>query len=418
MSDLLSIQKAQEIILRKFISAPLESCLTEDAYGRVLAMDIHAPLELPPFDNSSMDGFAVHSEDVSLASVEHPVHLPVSMDIPAGAAPSSPLAPGYAARILTGAALPAGADAVVPLEKTDQNQGNQTRSLPTFVSFFSSVRPGENVRSAGEDLQKGQLILKKGRSLQPQDVGLLITLGIREVRVARKPRVALFSSGDELLKPGEVLAPGKIFDANRYVLTGLMAKAGAEVIQLDIARDNQKSVIQTLEQAIMNSPDLILSSAGVSVGVFDFVRQVIEEHGSLDFWRVNMRPGKPVAFGNYMGVPFLGLPGNPVSAYIGCLLFVLPILRYLQGLPAVAPNTLKAILKEPLTSPDGRESYYRGKLTKTINGYEAALASHQGSGNLYSLVQANALLIVPAGVKQIPAGETVNAWLLDEESEY
>jgi len=125
-----------------------------------------------------------------------------------------------------------------------------------------------------------------------------------------------------------------------------------------------------------------------------------------------------VAFGNYMGVPFLGLPGNPVSAYIGCLLFVLPILRYLQGLPAVAPNTLKAILKEPLTSPDGRESYYRGKLTKTINGYEAALASHQGSGNLYSLVQANALLIVPAGVKQIPAGETVNAWLLDEESEY
>jgi molybdopterin molybdotransferase len=417
MSDLISIQNAQETILSKISPAPLESCLSETAFGRVLAMDIYSPIELPPFTNSSMDGFAVHSKDVISASREHPIQLPVSMDIPAGAVPSDELVKGYAARILTGAVLPSGADAVIPLENTDQNQTSQGRSLPAFVTFFTAIKPGENVRPAGEDLKKGQLILKKGRTLQPQDVGLLISLGIREVKVSRKPRIALFSSGDELLTPGQALAPGKIYDANRYVLTGLLTKAGAEVIELEIARDNRKSVVETLERTIKNSPDLILSSAGVSVGVFDYVRQVIEENGSLDFWRVNMRPGKPVAFGDYKGIPFLGLPGNPVSAYIGCLVFVLPILRHLQGLPAASPHTVKAILKEALPSPDGRESYYRGVLTKGKDGLEAALAGHQGSGNLYSLVQANALLIVPAGVKHIAVGETVNAWLLEEEIE-
>jgi molybdopterin molybdotransferase len=415
MSDLISIQNAQEIILSKIGSTPLESCLSEKAFGRILAMEMYSPIELPPFTNSSMDGFAVHSQSVSSASTEHPVQLPVSMDIPAGTALSSQLVPGHAARILTGAALPPGADAVIPLENTDQNQASQGRSLPKYVTFFSAIKPGANVRSAGEDLQKGQLVLKKGRTLQPQDVGLLISLGIHEVRVARKPRIALFSSGDELLTPDQPLTPGKIYDANRYVLTGLLRKAGAEVIQLEIAGDNQKSVVQTLDNAFNNSPDLILSSAGVSVGVFDYVRQVIEGNGSLSFWRVNMRPGKPVAFGDYKGIPFLGLPGNPVSAYIGCLVFVLPILRQLQGLPAATPHTVKVNLNEALSSPDGRESFYRGVITRGKHGYEAVLAGHQGSGNLFSLVQANALLIVPAGVKQIPAGETVNAWPLDEE---
>lgn len=415
MTDLISIQKAQEIILSKINPAPLESCLCDTAFGRVLAMDIYSSIELPPFTNSSMDGFAVYSKDVLSASREHPVQLPVSMDIPAGVAPSPQLALGHTARILTGAALPPGADAVIPLENTDQNQASQGRSLPKYVTFFSDIQLGANVRSSGEDLKKGQLILKKGRTLQPQDVGLLISLGIREVKVVRKPRIALFSSGDELLTPNQAFTPGKIYDANRYVLTGLLMKAGAEVIDLAIAGDNQKSVVQTLERAIKNSPDLILSSAGVSVGVFDYVRQVIEENGSLDFWRVNMRPGKPVAFGDYKGIPFLGLPGNPVSAYIGCLVFVVPILQHLQGLPAATPHTVKAKLNEALLSPDGRESFYRGVITRGKDGYEAALTGHQGSGNLYSLVQANALLIVPAGVKQIPAGETVNAWLLDEE---
>ncbi len=417
MTDLLDVKAAQQKILSIYKSTKVEACPAEKSLDRVLMEDITSPIELPPFTNSSMDGFAVHSENVSSASAEHPVQLPVSMDIPAGAAPSDELVPGYVARILTGAVLPPGADAVIPLENTDANQSSQGRSLPGFVTFFTATKPGENVRPAGEDLQKGQLIFKEGRTLQPQDVGLLVSLGIHEVKVARKPRIALFSSGDELLTPNQALAPGKIYDANRYVLTGLLTKAGAEVIQLEIARDNRKSVVGTLERAHKNSPDLILSSAGVSVGMFDYVRQVIEENGTLEFWRVNMRPGKPVAFGDYKGTPFLGLPGNPVSAYIGCLVFVLPILRHLQGLPATSPHTVKAILKEVLSSPDGRESYYRGILTKGKDGYEAALAGHQGSGNLYSLVQANALLIVPAGVKHIPAGETVNAWLLEEEIE-
>lgn len=417
MTDLLDLRLAQQKIISAIKSPGFELCFVEKAVGRVLVEEITSPGDLPPFTNSSMDGFAIHIDDVRQATSTSPVRLPVSMDIPAGFFPIDPLAAGNAARILTGAPLPQGADGVVPVENTDRGGKSQTESLPTNVTFYAPVHHGDNVRPRGEDVQKGQLIINNGRVLQPQDIGLLISLGIRQVKVLRKPRIALFSSGDELLTPEQAFTAGKIYDANRYVLTAMLEKAGAEVIQLEIAKDNRKSVTDTLDNALINSPDLILSSAGVSVGTFDYVRMVIEANGTLNFWRVNMRPGKPVAFGSYKGIPFLGLPGNPVSAYIGCMVFVLPILRHLQGQAAHPPKSIKAVLKESLKSPDGRESFYRGKVTKTEAGYEACLTGHQGSGNLYSLVQANALLIVPAGVKIINAGEEVTAWLLDAEIE-
>jgi molybdopterin molybdotransferase len=337
----------------------------------------------------------------------------VKMDIPAGTSMLGSLPAGAAARILTGAPLPGGADAVVPVENTDQFKGPQSTSLPEFVMIYAAVRPGENVRPAGEDVKKGQLVLSKGRVLQPQDIGLLISLGMREVQVARKARIALFSSGDELLEPGEKITPGKIYDSNRFVLTGLLQAAGAEVMQLGVAQDTPESVTETLDKALQNPPDLILSSAGVSVGVFDYVYKVIKENGSLSFWKVNMRPGKPITFGEYKKIPFLGLPGNPVSAYIGCVVFVLPILRKLHGLPPTAQKLIKAVLTEPLKSADGRESYYRGIIRKENGVNKASLAGHQGSGNLFSLVQANALLIVPAGVTLILAGEEISAWPLE-----
>ena len=417
MTELLDLRLAQQKILSAIKSPGYELCFVENANGRVLAEEITSPRDLPPFTNSSMDGFAIHSDDVSKATTISPVRLPVTMDIPAGFFPGSPLSVGSAARILTGAPIPQGADSVVPVENTDLSDKTQTESLPAYVTIYAPVQNGDNVRSRGEDVQKGQLILKTCRVLQPQDVGLLISLGIRQVKVLKKPRIALFSSGDELLTPDQPLTEGKIYDANRYVLTTLLEKAGAEVIQLGIASDSRKSVTDTLEQALIDAPDLIVSSAGVSVGAFDYVRMVIEENGKLDFWRVNMRPGKPVAFGSYKGIPFLGLPGNPVSAYIGCLVFVLPILRYLQGQAPYIPKNIKTVLKEPLKSPDGRESFYRGKVTKNENVYEACLTGHQGSGNLFSLVQANALLIVPAGVKLLQMGEEVTAWPLDAEIE-
>jgi molybdopterin molybdotransferase len=413
MTELIPIREAQEKILSVIKPTEPELCFSEKAYRRVLANDVFSPLNLPPFTNSSMDGFAVCSNDLINASPTSPVQLPVKMDIPAGSGNIATLKPDEAARILTGAPLPVGADAVVPVENTDQFKSGQSTILPALVTFYSTVKPGENVRPAGEDVRKGQLVLKKGRVLQPQDIGLLISLGIRQVQVAKKARIALFSSGDELLEPNENLTPGKIYDSNRFVLTGLLEAAGAEVIQLGVAQDTKESVIATLDRALQDLPDMIISSAGVSVGVFDYVQQVIKANGTLTFWKVNMRPGKPVAFGNYKGIPFMGLPGNPVSAYIGLIVFAIPFIRQIHGLPPFAQKLIKAVLTEPLESHDGRESFYRGFIRRENGVNLASLTGHQGSGNLYSLVQANALLIVPAGVKVIPVGETVSAWALD-----
>ncbi len=413
MTDLMPIREAQLSILSVIKGIKTESCVPEEAYGRVLEEEIRSPLRLPPFANSSMDGFAVHSDELAGALPTSAVRLPVVMDIPAGFSQEYTLPPGNAARILTGAPLPHGADAVIPVEDTDQFSSLREEALPETVACFASVKPGANCRPAGEDVELGQVVLSRGRVLQPQDIGLLVSLGIRQVQVVKKAGIALFSSGDELLTPDQPLTPGKIYDANHYVLKGLLESAGAEVLHLGIARDNPQSVIETLDKALENPPDLIISSAGVSVGVFDYVQQVIAQQGNLSFWRVNMRPGKPVAFGDYKGIPFLGVPGNPVSAYIGCLVFALPFIRKLHGQPLFAQKTIKAVLTEPLKSQDGRESFYRGIL-ETENGViKASLAGHQGSGNLFSLVHANALLIVPAGVKLIPAGEIVTVWLLE-----
>jgi molybdopterin molybdotransferase len=417
MTDLLPIREAQLKILATVKPASPEFINAEKAFERVLASDILSPLNLPPFTNSSMDGFAVHSGDVTGATQAFPVQMPVTLDIPAGSANAAALPPGAAARILTGAPLPPGADTVVPVENTDQFRLGQSAELTASVAIFAAVKPGENVRPAGEDVRQGQLVLRKGRILQPQDVGLLISLGIRQVAVTRKARIALFSSGDELLEPGQALAPGKIYDSNRFVLTGLLQAAGAEVIQLGITHDTREIVLATLDRALQDPPDMIISSAGVSVGVFDYVQQVLKENGTLSFWRVNMRPGKPVAYGSYKGIPFMGLPGNPVSAYIGCLMFVIPFIRQIHGLPPFDQKVVKAVLTEPLESADGRESFYRGFIRRENGINRASLTGHQGSGNLFSLVQANALLVVPAGVKRIDAGETVSAWALDKSLE-
>lgn len=415
MADLLPVREAQEKILSILKTKGSETCKVELAYHRVLAENIASPIALPPFNNSSMDGFAVRSEEVANAASGTPVSLPVSMDIPAGFTQKGVLLKGTAGRILTGAPVPVGADAVIPVEDTDQYQKPQTAPMLNTISIFKPARQGDNIRLAGEDVKFGQLVLEKGRKLLPQDIGLLISLGIREVQVTQKARIALFSSGDELLLPGQPMAPGKIYDSNTYVLTGLLEDAGAEVIQLGIAADNPQSVAETLDHALQNPPDLIVGSAGVSVGAFDFVREVIEANGSLAFWRVNMRPGKPIAFGSYKSIPFIGLPGNPVSAYIGTLLFVIPFIRQLHGLPPFTQHLVQAVLDEPLSSFDGRESYYRGLIHKQDGFFHACLTGHQGSGNLFSLVQANALLIVPSGVKHIPGGETISVWSLDPD---
>ncbi len=410
MDSLISVKEAQERILKFFEAPPAETVPLEDALGLVLAEDIVAPFDLPSFNNSSMDGFAVHSEDVRSASPEHPVVLKVVQDIPAGTFPVTPIHRGETARIMTGAPVPPGADCVVPVEYTNAYPFSQTH-LPEEVKIFSQAHPGQYVRRIGQDVQAGEALIRSGTMITPQDIGLLASIGKTAVRVFPRPRVVLFSSGNEIVPPGKALEPGKIYDSNLPMLTALLKAHGAVAMPLGVLRDDPEVILQSLEQGIEYRPAFILTSAGVSVGTYDYVRHVVEKNGKLDFWRVNMRPGKPLAFGFFRNIPFIGLPGNPVSSFVGFTVFVVPILRKLSGLPPTPPPTQTAVLEETVDS-DGRESYLRGNVTLTSEGFRATLEGHQGSANLTSLSKANALLILPSGVKSLPAGTEVNFWFI------
>ncbi len=409
----MSVREAQEKILARFSPVTIEEAPLTKAHGRVLAQDIAAKENFPLFDNSSMDGYAVRSADVQPASADAPVRLRVVADIPAGSFPQIQLESGQAARIMTGAPLPQGADAVVAVEDTNRYTEQPGQELPDEVLVQRAVRPGTYVRKIGGDLKAGAVVLRAGKKLTPSDVGALATLGIAHAPVYSKPRVALFSSGDELVTPETPLSPGKIRNSNSYALAALAEEHGVEVIWLGIAADEPEAVHACFEDAVEAGADLIVTSAGVSVGAKDFVRTIVEENGELSFWRVNMRPGKPLAFGSYKSIPVIGLPGNPVSAYVGFLVFVLPALSRLAGLPRTERQTVRAKLSEPVES-DGRESYLRAIIHEEDGQAVASLTGHQGSGNLFSLVQANALLILPSGVKSLPTGSIVDAWLLDE----
>jgi molybdopterin molybdotransferase len=411
MPELLTVREAQERILSVFSPRPVEMVPLLSAFHRVLAQDVRATQDLPPFTNSSMDGYAVRSADLTEASPQSPRTLRIVAEIPAGTVSNHVLSAGETARIMTGASVPEGADAVVPLENI---QLDATGTVEQAI-FSQPSAHGDSIRPRGMDLRAGDIVLTAGRRLQPPDIGLLASLGMAEVSVSSRPRIALFSSGDELIQPGLPLGPGQIYDSNAFVLTGLLADAGAEVVHLGTARDDPGDVERLLDLALAYDVDAIITSGGVSVGAYDFVRGVIQKQGELGFWRVNMRPGKPLAFGSYKGIPLIGLPGNPVSAYVGCAVFVLPVVRKLSALPPLERTLVPVFLAEGLES-DGRESYLRVKVESVGEKRIARLPSHQGSGNLISLVRANALLILPIGVKSLPAGSQAFAWVPTAES--
>ncbi|NMB88970.1 MAG: molybdopterin molybdotransferase MoeA [Chloroflexi bacterium] len=410
---MLAVSEAQKQILSALQPVQTTTIPLEQAAGRILCADVSVHEDLPAFASSSMDGFAVRATDVASAGPDQGVPLQVAGDIPAGSQPTFRVGAGQAARIMTGAPMPAGADAVIPIEDTDQSIHAGVSDLPGQVIVFRRVRPGEYVRPAGQDLRRGTTVLPAGRQIKPQDLGLLSILGLTAVPVYELPRVALMSSGNELATPGEMLKPGQIRDANTYSLGALIQNSGARLIHLGIARDDPRQIQDLLDSAVSQGADLIITSAGVSVGAYDYVRQIIEKDGRLTFWRVNMRPGKPLAFGAYRQVTLIGLPGNPVSAFIGYLVFGQPAVRRLAGLPPAGRRRAQAILAHDVES-DGRESYLRAEITSQDGRLTARLTGHQGSGNLYSLVQANALLIVPSGVKSLPAGTQVDIWPLDD----
>jgi molybdopterin molybdotransferase len=408
---MLSVDDARNLLLGELTQLGEEKIALDQAAGRILARDIIARMDLPPFSNSSMDGFAVIAHDLRGAGSKNPIRLTVVGDIAAGRQSDHTVGPGQTMRIMTGAPLPDGADAVVPVEDTDFGVRQVGVSAPETVRIFRPVGPGAYIRSAGEDLVSGSTVLPKGQRLRPQDIAMLASLGQAEVWVRRKPVVAILSTGDELLPVEADLTPGKIRESNAYALAVQLASCGAVPVRLGIVADNADAVEEHLELARSKSVDMIISSAGVSVGAFDYVRDVVEAKGDLLFWRVNMRPGKPLAVGRYHQIPFVGLPGNPVSAYIGYEVFLRPAIYKMAGDLQWRREVRRGVLTEDIKS-DGRESYLRGQVYQEKGVDKLRLTGHQGSGNLFSLVQASALIVVPAGVNSLPAGADVNYWPL------
>lgn len=353
--------------------------LTE-SLGRILAQDYQVPSDVPPADNSAVDGYALCAGDYVPGQA-----LSVSDRIPAGAAPS-PLKPGTVARIFTGSEVPAGADTVIMQEQVEVTPGG--------ILINGDIDANQNIRRRGQDLAKGTLALKKGTKIRPQEMGLLASMGVAEVAVMRKLRVAIFSTGDELVDPGQPLAAGQIYNTNRFTLLGLLAEAGCDVTLCETLRDNRTVTRETLERAATQA-DLIITSGGVSVGEEDHVRAVLEESGELSLWRIAIKPGKPLAFGSIKGTPVLGLPGNPAAVLVTFLIVGMPYIRTCQGRLHIHPPGKKMPAAFTVTSPSVRREFVRAR-TESVNGETQVSAyPNQSSGVLSSACWAEGLAVVP-----------------------
>lgn len=412
----LTVGEAQSTVVAEFQPLPSEAIRLESALGRVLARDVLSPIVLPPWDNSSMDGYAVRSADVERASVDSPVVLPVTETIAAGATAQKPLAPGTAMRIMTGAPVPDGADTVIRVEDTDRGEMR--------VAIHDSRDARRNVRPRGEDLQIGAVAVSAGTVLGPSQVGVLASVGAAEVAVHRRPRVAVLSTGDELVDVDrfhEVLAGKRIVSSNSYTLRAAVASAGGDVMDLGICPDDRDALRAKFELARDAGCDLLVTSGGVSVGAFDFTRDVLAAlNAAMHFWRVRIRPGGPFGFGRLGATPWLGLPGNPVSAMVTFELFARPAIRRLRGERAIFPRPMAVVLDEPVSIGAPLTHFLRVTLSSGDDGViRARLTGPQGSGLLTSMSRADALLVVPLeqfGHGPVAAGTTLRAIPLGERA--
>ena len=390
---LISVEQAIENILAK--AEPVEQIEQVDileALNRVLAEDLFSTIDVPGYDNSAMDGYAVHSEDCQSPGCM----LPVTQRIPAGQVGSA-LEAGSAARIFTGAPVPEGADAVVMQEMCVQEGNN--------VTLNTIIKAGSNVRRAGEDIARGEAVLHAGKRLRAQELGLLASVGLAEFKVKRRLKVATFFTGDEIVTPGQPLAPGQIYNSNRYTLRGLLQTMDCEVIDLGIVPDTLEATVDVLKRAAKGA-DLVITSGGVSVGEEDYVRIALEELGELSMWRIAMKPGKPVAFGKVGDALFMGLPGNPVSVFVTFLLFARALILKLQGADEYLVKPVSVIADFDWQKVK-RQEYLRVRLMHKDNRAMAQLYPHQGSGVLSSASWADGLVEVKMG-KDIKKGEIVN----------
>lgn len=393
-----SFEAARAAILSHVQPLGAETLPVLDAVGRVLAEDVIAPWDVPRWDNSAMDGYAVRAADA-----EAPARLAVAGYLPAGSPASVPVATGTAIRIMTGAPLPAGADAVVPIEEVEERDG--------AVAIGARVRRGAHVRRRGEDLRAGEAVLRAGTVLGPPEVGLLASFSILSARVHRSARVAILSTGDELVEPGGALGPGQIYDSNSLALAAAVKQLGCEPVNVGIAPDDRRALRRLLADGLQ--ADVLLTSAGVSAGDRDLVREVLAELSAREvFWKVDMKPGRPTAFAMSGARPVFSLPGNPVAVLLTFEELVRPALLRLMGHRSVLRPTVKAVFQEDLANKPGRVSLVRVRLERTGGALLAWPAGRQDTGIFRTTLQADGIAVIPADAGDVAAGALVDVQVL------
>jgi molybdopterin molybdotransferase len=416
-ADMLSVEEARDRILSHCRQLEAEDVTLLQSLGQVLAEDLIAEFDIPPLPNSAMDGYAVRVGDVQRASAVAPVELPVSGIVAAGSLPDGPLRPGTAVRIMTGAPIPEGTEAVVPFEDTDELERGRDNAGVDRIGVRVPAISGANVRAAGEDVRKGQVVLRRGALMRPGEIGVAASLGRRTVRVVRHPVVAIVSTGDELIEPGQPPQAGKIFNSNAYSIAAAVARYGGVPNIVGIARDTLDSLNASLREAVTS--DMVVTSAGVSKGDYDVVKDALSQNGEIALWSVKMRPAKPLAFGTLDGpggrkVPHLGLPGNPVSAMVAFEQFGRPAIHVMMGRQPLPKPKVRAVLDDQITNYDGRRVYARVVVYRDDSGeLRAKTTGTQSSGALSSMALANGFAICPDDIATMDAGETVDVEMID-----
>ena len=415
-AEMLDVEEALKRIMTFFVPLPAVDVPLLDALGQVLAVPLVAPINIPPLDNSAMDGYALRAADISQAGGKSPVDLRVIGHIPAGTVSDQTVEPGTALRIMTGAPIPGGADTVVAFEDTDEVERRDAGGSMEKVGVRLAAETGENIRPAGEDVQQGSVVLESGTVLRASELGVAASLGMDTVPVIRRPVVAVLATGDELLEPGEAHQPGKIYNSNNYSVAASVSAFGGVPRVIGVARDTEASVEEALALAL--DADMVITTAGVSKGDYDFVKDVLAKRGEIALWSVRMRPAKPLAFGaldapDGRRVPHLGLPGNPVSALVAFEQFARPAIRKMMGKELTPRPTVQAILDDPVNNYDGRRVYARVVVYLENGGYRARLTGNQSSGVLTSMARANGLAICPDDRSRLEAGEPATVQMLD-----
>lgn len=394
----ISFNTARTLILDNVVALTTVRAPLPVAVGRVLSAPVRAPWDLPLWDNSAMDGFAVRAADCSPTS-----RLYIHGYIPAGAVPKGPVVAGTATRIMTGAPIPPGCDAVVPLEETYQ--------IHNFISFKDKVNVGDHIRNRGEDISAGELVFTAGTVLRPPEISMLASFGYTEVPVFKRPKVAILSTGDELVEPGENIGPGQIVNSNAYFLAAAVSEAGGEPLLLGVAKDDSESLRERLTEGLR--ADALITTAGVSMGDRDFVCEILQELGTeLLFRKVDIKPGRPMAFCLHQNNPVFLLPGNPVSAMVTFEEFVRPALLKMQGHPKVIKPFFKARMTESVRKKPGRVQFLRVSVSKDRHGLSAKSSGDQNTGILRTSVLSNGIAVLPAEQLQINVGDEVDVHLL------